>query len=56
MFLQGIYTNNTKMIDMELIHEENVDNIATAQNIDPFDRVTIQATWQNILMQVLVVQ
>lgn len=38
-----------KMIDMELIHEENVDNIATAQNIDPFDRVTIQATWQKYI-------
>jgi ribonucleotide reductase alpha subunit len=38
-----------KMIDMELIHEENVDNIATAQNIDPFDRVTIQATWQRFI-------
>lgn len=38
-----------KMIDMELIHEENVDNIATAQNIDPFDRVTIQATWQRYI-------
>lgn len=38
-----------KLIDMELIHEENVDNIATAQNIDPFDRVTIQATWQKYI-------
>lgn len=38
-----------KMIDMELIHEENVDNITTAQNIDPFDRVTIQATWQKYI-------
>lgn len=38
-----------KMIDMELIHEENVNNIATAQNIDPFDRVTIQATWQKYI-------
>lgn len=38
-----------KMIDMELIHEENVDNIATAQNIDPFDRVTIQAQWQRFI-------
>lgn len=38
-----------KMIDMELIAEENVDNIATAQNIDPFDRVTIQATWQKYI-------
>lgn len=38
-----------KMIDMELIHEEKVDNIATAQNIDPFDRVTIQATWQKYI-------
>nr|DAZ11249.1 MAG TPA: ribonucleoside-diphosphate reductase, adenosylcobalamin-dependent [Caudoviricetes sp.] len=38
-----------KMIDMQLIHEENVGNIATAQNIDPFDRVTIQATWQKYI-------
>lgn len=38
-----------KMINMELIHEDNVDNIATAQNIDPFDRVTIQATWQKYI-------
>lgn len=38
-----------KMIDMELIDEEKVDNIATAQNIDPFDRVTIQATWQKYI-------
>lgn len=38
-----------KMIDMELIPEEKVGNIATAQNIDPFDRVTIQATWQKYI-------
>lgn len=38
-----------KIIDMELIDEEKVDNIATAQNIDPFDRVTIQATWQKYI-------
>lgn len=38
-----------KMIDMELIEEEKVGNIATAQNIDPFDRVTIQATWQKYI-------
>lgn len=38
-----------KMIDMELIVEENVSTIATAQNIDPFDRVTIQATWQRFI-------
>ncbi len=38
-----------KMIDMELIDEEKVDNIATAQNIDPFDRVTIQARWQRYI-------
>lgn len=38
-----------KMIDMELIKEEKVGNIATAQNIDPFDRVTIQATWQKYI-------
>lgn len=38
-----------KMIDMELISEENVSTIATAQNIDPFDRVTIQATWQRFI-------
>ena len=38
-----------KMIDMELIAEENVSTIATAQNIDPFDRVTIQATWQRFI-------
>ena len=37
------------MIDMELIPEEKVGNIATAQNIDPFDRVTIQATWQKYI-------
>ena len=38
-----------KMIDMQIIDEEKVDNIATAQNIDPFDRVTIQATWQKYI-------
>ena len=38
-----------QMIDMELISEEQVGNIATAQNIDPFDRVTIQATWQRYI-------
>nr|DAG31155.1 MAG TPA: ribonucleoside-diphosphate reductase, adenosylcobalamin-dependent [Caudoviricetes sp.] len=38
-----------QMIDMELIKEEKVGNIATAQNIDPFDRVTIQATWQKYI-------
>lgn len=38
-----------KMIDMEVISEENVSTIATAQNIDPFDRVTIQAQWQRFI-------
>lgn len=38
-----------KMIDTKLIAEENVSTIATAQNIDPFDRVTIQATWQRFI-------
>lgn len=38
-----------KMIDMKLIAEENVSTIATAQNIDPFDRVTIQAQWQRYI-------
>ena len=38
-----------KMIDMELIDEEKVNNIATAQNIDPFNRVTIQARWQRYI-------
>lgn len=38
-----------KMIDMDLIDEGKVDNIATAQNIDPFDRVTIQARWQRYI-------
>ena len=38
-----------KMIDMELIDGEKVDNIATAQNINPFDRVTIQARWQRYI-------
>lgn len=38
-----------QMIDMELISEEQVGNIATAQNIDPFDRVTIQARWQRYI-------
>ena len=38
-----------QMIDMGLIDEEKVCNIATAQNIDPFDRVTIQATWQRYI-------
>lgn len=38
-----------KMIDMELIDEKKVGNIATAQNIDPFDRVTIQAKWQKYI-------
>lgn len=38
-----------KMIDTEVISEENVSTIATAQNIDPFDRVTIQAQWQRFI-------
>lgn len=38
-----------KMIDLELVPEEKVCNIATAQNIDPFDRVTIQAKWQRYI-------
>lgn len=38
-----------KMIDTGVIAEENVSTIATAQNIDPFDRVTIQATWQRFI-------
>lgn len=38
-----------KMIDMELIDKNKVNNIATAQNIDPFDRVTIQAKWQRYI-------
>ena len=38
-----------QMIDMGLIDEKKVGNIATAQNIDPFDRVTIQATWQRYI-------
>lgn len=38
-----------QMIDMELIPEEKVCNIATAQNIDPFDRVTIQGEWQRFI-------
>ena len=38
-----------KMIDTGVISEENVSTIATAQNIDPFDRVTIQATWQRFI-------
>lgn len=38
-----------KMIDTGVISEENVSTIATAQNIDPFDRVTIQATWQKYI-------
>lgn len=38
-----------KMIDMQIIDEEKVGNIATAQNIDPFDRVTIQAQWQRFI-------
>ena len=37
------------MIDMQLIDEDKVGNIATAQNIDPFDRVTIQARWQRYI-------
>lgn len=37
------------MIDMQIIDEEKVDNIATAQNIDPFDRVTIQGQWQKYI-------
>ena len=37
------------MIDMGLIPEDKVCNIATAQNIDPFDRVTIQARWQRYI-------
>lgn len=38
-----------KMIDTGVISEENVSTIATAQNIDPFDRVTIQAQWQRFI-------
>ncbi len=38
-----------QLIDMELVPEEKVCNIATAQNIDPFDRVTIQAQWQKYI-------
>lgn len=38
-----------KMIDTGIIAEENVSTIATAQNIDPFDRVTIQAQWQRFI-------
>ena len=38
-----------KMIDTGVIFEENVSTIATAQNIDPFDRVTIQAQWQRFI-------
>ena len=38
-----------QMIDMELVPEEKVCNIATAQNIDPFDRVTIQGQWQRYI-------
>lgn len=38
-----------QLIDMELVPEDKVCNIATAQNIDPFDRVTIQATWQRYI-------
>ena len=38
-----------KMIDMGLVPEEKVCNIATAQNIDPFDRVTIQGEWQRFI-------
>ena len=38
-----------QMIDMQLIDEEKVCNIATAQNIDPFDRVTIQGQWQRYI-------
>ena len=38
-----------QLIDMELVPEEKVCNIATAQNIDPFDRVTIQAQWQRFI-------
>lgn len=37
------------LIDMELVPEDKVCNIATAQNIDPFDRVTIQAQWQKYI-------
>ena len=38
-----------QMIDMQLIDEQKVCNIATAQNIDPFDRVTIQGQWQRYI-------
>ncbi len=38
-----------QMIDMQLIDEKKVCNIATAQNIDPFDRVTIQGQWQRYI-------
>lgn len=37
------------LIDLELVPEDKVCNIATAQNIDPFDRVTIQAQWQKYI-------
>lgn len=37
------------MLDNKVITEDQVCNIATAQNIDPFDRVTIQAQWQRFI-------
>lgn len=46
----NVYTPIIQMlIDMELVPEDKVCNIATAQNIDPFDRVTIQAQWQKYI-------
>lgn len=38
-----------QMIDMQVITEEQVNNISTAQNINPFDRVEIQGTWQRFI-------
>lgn len=37
------------MLKNKLLNESRVVNIATAQNIDPFDRVKVQARWQQFI-------
>ena len=37
------------MIDNKIIEENKIENIATAQNINPFDRVAVQAQWQKYI-------
>lgn len=37
------------MLDNEIIQEIEVEDISTAQNMNPFDRVTVQGRWQNYI-------